>query len=86
MPGLDLPSLLPGPFPPDVLSRYDLIGMDSRGVGIARRSAAAWLRTLLDLLLPYPAPDGSIARNIGFARQFESERILAWSSSRAMAA
>jgi pimeloyl-ACP methyl ester carboxylesterase len=71
VPGLDLPSLLPVLFPADVLSRYDVIGMDPRGVGLSSPiSCGVSADTPLDLLLPYPAPDGSIARNIGFARSF----------------
>ncbi|WP_117208939.1 alpha/beta hydrolase [Allorhizocola rhizosphaerae] len=68
--GLDMPSFLAAALPAEVLTRYDLIGFDPRGVGtstpitcgITEPAAAA------DLILPYPAPDGSIARNIEFAR------------------
>jgi pimeloyl-ACP methyl ester carboxylesterase len=71
VPGLDLPGLLPLLFPADVLSRYDVIGMDPRGVGLSSPiSCGVAVDTPLDLLLPYPAPDGSIARNIAFARSF----------------
>lgn len=71
VPGLDLPSLLPLLFPAEVLNRYDVIGMDPRGVGASTPiSCGISSDTPLDLLLPYPAPDGSIARNVTFARSF----------------
>src|SRR4029453_6416469 len=41
------------------------------GVGVSSPiSCGVSADTPLDLLLPYPAPDGSIARNIAFARSF----------------
>ncbi|HET6531827.1 MAG TPA: alpha/beta hydrolase [Actinoplanes sp.] len=71
VPGLDLPSLLPVLFPAEVLNRYDVIGMDPRGVGASTPiSCGISADTPLDLLLPYPAPDGSISRNVAFARSF----------------
>jgi pimeloyl-ACP methyl ester carboxylesterase len=68
-PGLDLPSIFTLIAPPDVVNRYDLIGFDPRGIGqstpITCGLGAAPNPTLL---LPYPSPDGRIARNVAFAR------------------
>jgi hypothetical protein len=56
VPGLDLPSLLPVLFPADVLNRYDLIGMDPRGVGASTPiNCGISADTPLDLLLPAAA-------------------------------
>ncbi|WP_162907523.1 alpha/beta hydrolase [Allorhizocola rhizosphaerae] len=67
--GLNLPSFLVRTLPADVTARYDLIGFDPRGVRHSTPiTCAIPANTPLDLLLPYPAPDGSIARNVEFAR------------------
>ena len=69
--GLDLPSVLAAFLPADVLARYDLIGFDPRGVGYSTPVTCGLDTTrpdLASLTLPYPAPDGSIARNVAFAR------------------
>ncbi|GII05225.1 hydrolase [Planobispora takensis] len=67
--GLDLPSRLAVVLPREVLDRYDLIGFDPRGVGHSTPVTCGLdpVRQLT-LLLPYPAPDGGIERNIAFAR------------------
>jgi pimeloyl-ACP methyl ester carboxylesterase len=71
VPGVELPSLLQGLFPPGVLDQYDVMGMDPRGVGQSSPiSCGSSDDAPLDLLLPYPAPNGSIARNIDFAWHF----------------
>jgi pimeloyl-ACP methyl ester carboxylesterase len=74
-PGLDLPQFLLTVLPPQVLARYDLIGFDPRGVGASTPISCGItigdlpeLFKLFELVLPYPAPDGSIERNIEFAR------------------
>jgi pimeloyl-ACP methyl ester carboxylesterase len=70
VPGLVVvPTRLAAMLPADVLDRYDLIGMDPRGVG--RSTPISCGITMVGnetLILPYPAPDGSIARNVAFAR------------------
>ncbi len=68
--GLDMPSFLAAVLPAEVSARYDLIGFDPRGVGASTPITCGITdpTAVLDLLLPYPAPDGSIARNIEFAR------------------
>jgi pimeloyl-ACP methyl ester carboxylesterase len=67
--GLDYPGKLTFLMSADVLDRYDLIGMDPRGVGESSPiSCGIDPATPSDLVLPYPAPDGSIARNIAHAR------------------
>ncbi|MEV6637790.1 alpha/beta hydrolase [Actinoplanes sp. NPDC051470] len=67
--GLDMPLFLAETLPADVLDRYDLIGFDPRGVGQSTPiSCDLPDTTTFDLVLPYPAPDGSINRNIAFAR------------------
>lgn len=67
---LDLPSLEATLLPPAVLDRYDLIGFDPRGIGYSTPvSCGTDPNTAPDLYsLPFPAPDGSIARNVAFAR------------------
>lgn len=70
-PGLDMPSALAVVLPAEVLAQYDLIGFDPRGIGqstpvtcdIPVDTAAT------ELILPYPAADGSIDRNVQFARE-----------------
>lgn len=70
VPGLDLPGLMPALFPASVLERYDVLGIDPRGVGHSTPiSCGEFGGTGLDMLLPYPAADGSIARNVDFARR-----------------
>jgi pimeloyl-ACP methyl ester carboxylesterase len=67
--GLDLPSALAAILPADTLDRYDLIGFDPRGVGYSTPVTCALDPvTLPTLIVPYPAPDGSIERNVAFAR------------------
>ena len=67
--GLDHPGKLTLVMPAEVLDRYDLVGMDPRGVGESSPiSCGIDPATTSDLALPYPAPDGSIARNIAYAR------------------
>ncbi|MDH2430466.1 alpha/beta hydrolase [Sphaerisporangium sp. TRM90804] len=68
--GLDMPSQLTFALAPEVLDRYDLIGFDPRGVGHSTPVTCGLDTTKqFTLLLPYPAPDGSIERNIAFARE-----------------
>ncbi|MEV8637230.1 alpha/beta hydrolase [Streptosporangium sp. NPDC051023] len=67
--GLDLPSQLAAGLPREVLDRYDLIGFDPRGVGHSTPVTCGLdLMRQFTLLLPYPAPDGGIERNLAFAR------------------
>ena len=67
--GIDLALYLAETLPAEVLDRYDLIGFDPRGVGRSTPISCGIPETTpLDLFLPYPAPDGSIDRNIAFAR------------------
>ncbi|MEU4410244.1 alpha/beta hydrolase [Streptosporangium sp. NPDC023963] len=67
--GLDLPSRLAVVLPPEVLNQYDLIGFDPRGIGhSAPVTCGLDLMEQFTLLLPYPAPDGGIERNVAFAR------------------
>jgi pimeloyl-ACP methyl ester carboxylesterase len=67
--GVALPLYLADTLPADVLDRYDLIGFDPRGVGRSTPISCDIPETTpIDLLLPYPAPDGAIDRNIAYAR------------------
>ncbi|WP_271216948.1 alpha/beta hydrolase [Streptosporangium carneum] len=67
--GLDLPSQLATVLPREVLDRYDLIGFDPRGVGHSTPVTCGLdLMRQFTLMLPYPAPDGGIERNLAFAR------------------
>jgi pimeloyl-ACP methyl ester carboxylesterase len=67
--GLDLPSIVAQVAPPEVVNRYDLIGFDPRGIGQST-PVSCGLGASPDptLLLPYPSPDGRIARNVAHAR------------------
>ncbi|MFC7481929.1 alpha/beta hydrolase [Luedemannella flava] len=69
--GLDLPGALAALLPADVLDQYDLIGFDPRGVGFSTPVTCGIQDTpaLITLALPYPAPDGSIARNVAYAKE-----------------
>ncbi|MER7132893.1 alpha/beta fold hydrolase [Streptosporangium saharense] len=67
--GLDLPSRLAVVLSSEVLDRYDLIGFDPRGVGHSTPVTCGLdLMRQFTLLVPYPAPDGGIERNLAFAR------------------
>ena len=67
--GLDLPSYFAAALPPEVLARYDLIGMDPRGVWASTPISCGLENTnQIDDILGYPDPDGSIDRNVAFAR------------------
>ncbi|GIJ46003.1 alpha/beta hydrolase [Virgisporangium aliadipatigenens] len=67
--GIELAAHLADALPAEVRERYDLIGFDPRGVGRSTPiSCGIPEDTPPDLYLPYPAPDGSIDRNIAFAR------------------
>jgi pimeloyl-ACP methyl ester carboxylesterase len=67
--GLDLPSIVAQVAPPEVVNRYDLIGFDPRGIGHST-PVTCGLGANPDptLILPYPSPDGRIARNVAHAR------------------
>src|SRR5436190_1372052 len=67
--GLDLPSELLRLLPTAVTDRFDLIGFDPRGVGYSTPVTCGISPDVpSDLPLPYPAADGSIARNVAFGR------------------
>jgi len=68
--GLDEPGALAEALPAAVVARYDLIGFDPRGVGASTPVTCGLPADIpADLLPGYPAPGGSIARNIDFARR-----------------
>ncbi|MFF3441468.1 alpha/beta hydrolase [Streptosporangium sp. NPDC002721] len=68
--GLDLPSQLAVVLPPEVLDQYDLIGFDPRGIGHSTPVTCGIDDPMREFtrVLPYPAPDGGIERNLAFAR------------------
>ncbi|MEV4641259.1 alpha/beta hydrolase [Actinoplanes sp. NPDC049548] len=67
--GLLLPAALAHQLPPQLLDRYDLIGFDPRGVGHSTPvTCGGSALPSDDLIYPYPGPDGSIARNVAYAR------------------
>lgn len=68
--GLDLSIEMAAVLPQAVLDRYDLVGFDPRGVGRSTPISCGITVDLanLELVLPYPAPDGSITRNVAYAR------------------
>ncbi|MFB9365426.1 alpha/beta hydrolase [Kitasatospora albolonga] len=67
---LHLPSAYAQVYPQEVLDRYDLIGFDPRGIGhsapLTCGRTEAGLPT--EKVLPFPAPDGSIAPNVAFGK------------------
>lgn len=67
-PGLDLPSMLAQAMPTEVLDRFDLIGIDPRGIGRSTPVTCAMRTDQPDLLFPWPGPDGSIERNVAYAK------------------
>jgi len=67
--GLDQPGPLAEVLPAEVVARYDLIGFDPRGVGASTPVTCGLPADLSPELIPgYPAPSGSIVRNVAFAR------------------
>jgi pimeloyl-ACP methyl ester carboxylesterase len=68
--GLDFPSQLLPAIPTAVTDRFDLIGFDPRGIGYSTPVTCGIPDDVaVDLALPYPAPDGSIGRNVAFGRK-----------------
>ncbi|MER7701908.1 alpha/beta hydrolase [Kitasatospora sp. NPDC097605] len=67
---LHLPTAQEAGYPQEVLDRYDLVSFDPRGVG--RSTPVTCGRTAAgvpyELVFPFPAPDGSIAPNVRYAR------------------
>ncbi|MFI9552808.1 alpha/beta hydrolase [Nonomuraea endophytica] len=67
--GLDLPSALGTVLPQKVLDQYDLVGFDPRGIGHSTPvTCGIDPAPPRSQVLPYPAPDGGIQRNVSFAR------------------
>ena len=60
--GLDMPTSMAAQLPESVLSQYDLIGFDPRGVGLSTPQSCGLSDPSAPF--PYPAPDGSIDQNI----------------------
>ncbi|GAA1755911.1 alpha/beta hydrolase [Luedemannella helvata] len=73
--GLDLPGALATLLPAEVLDQYDLIGFDPRGIGHSTPVSCGvdMSPTSVTLHLPYPSPDGDIARNVAFAQRTAAE-------------
>ncbi|GII20662.1 alpha/beta fold hydrolase [Planosporangium mesophilum] len=68
--GLDFPGMLLPLLPADVTDRFDLIGFDPRGIANSTPvTCGIDPNTPTELILPYPAPDGSIGRNVAYARR-----------------
>jgi pimeloyl-ACP methyl ester carboxylesterase len=68
--GLDMPDALLPAIPAAVTDAYDLIGFDPRGVEYSTPLTCGIPDdTPIDLRAPYPAPDGSIDRNVAYARR-----------------
>ncbi len=66
--GLDMPSQAEAIEPASVTSRYDVIGFDPRGVGYSTPVSCGLSGAGQIQGDAYPAPDGSIVRNVAFAR------------------
>ncbi|MFD7734230.1 alpha/beta hydrolase [Kitasatospora phosalacinea] len=76
---LHLPSAMAAGYPREVLDRYDLVGFDPRGVGHSTPVTCG--RTPAEVpwqkVFPFPAPDGSIAPNVRFARDLARDCLTA---------
>jgi pimeloyl-ACP methyl ester carboxylesterase len=66
--GLDMPSTFEQTASKSVLADYDLIGFDPRGVGHSSPVTCGLTAAETTPPYPYPAPDGSIAQNVAYAR------------------
>ncbi|WP_378210821.1 alpha/beta hydrolase [Actinoallomurus acaciae] len=66
--GLNLPSAFGDMASKSVLAAYDRIGFDPRGVGHSSPVTCGFTAAESTPPYPYPAPDGSIAKNVSFAR------------------
>ncbi|MBM7773278.1 pimeloyl-ACP methyl ester carboxylesterase [Actinokineospora baliensis] len=74
-PSLFLPSRYALAYSTEVLQRYDLIGFDPRGVGYSTPITCGRSPEELpnEWVLPFPAPDGSIAGNVRFAGELAAD-------------
>jgi pimeloyl-ACP methyl ester carboxylesterase len=70
--GLDLPSAFGDMASKPVLAAYDRIGFDPRGVGHSNPVTCGFTSAEITPPYPYPAPDGSITKNIAFGRSAAS--------------
>ncbi len=68
LPGLDTPGVMAPTLPASVLSAYDLIGFDPRGVEHSTPRSCGLADPSVAGLFPYPAADGSITANADLAR------------------
>ena len=66
--GLDLPSGFGDMASKPVLAAYDRIGFDPRGVGHSNPVTCGLTNAEITPPYPYPAPDGSITKNVAYAR------------------
>ncbi|WP_228989219.1 alpha/beta hydrolase [Streptomyces sp. DH8] len=65
--GLGMPGTMASALPKSVLDRYDLIGFDPRGVEHSTPQSCGLRDPSVPGLFPYPAADGSIAKNAAHA-------------------
>ncbi|MFJ8042815.1 alpha/beta hydrolase [Kitasatospora sp. NPDC096147] len=72
---LHMPSGYAQVYPQEVLDRYDLIGFDPRGIGHSAPVTCGRTEAGLpnELVLPFPAPDGSIAPNVAFGKALAAD-------------
>ena len=68
LPGLDTPSAVAATLPAQVLDKYDLIGFDPRGVEHSTPQTCGLGDVPNIALFPFPAADGSITKNVEFAK------------------
>ena len=66
--GLDMPATMASTLPKSVLDSYDLIGFDPRGVEHSTPQSCGLKDPSVFGLFPYPAADGSITKNVAFAK------------------
>ncbi|MEU7400916.1 alpha/beta hydrolase [Streptomyces sp. NPDC044948] len=66
--GVDMPATMASTLPKSVLDGYDLIGFDPRGVEHSTPQSCGLEDPSVASLFPYPAADGSIAKNVTLAK------------------
>lgn len=70
--GVDAPSFLGRLLPPEVLDRFDLVSFDPRGVGYSAPISCHFPDAPVEVGQRYPTVDGSIDRNVAYARELAS--------------
>ncbi|MER5888747.1 alpha/beta hydrolase [Streptomyces sp. NPDC001941] len=68
--GLSMPETMAPTLPASVRGQYDLVGFDPRGVDHSTPQSCKLPNPSVAAFFPYPAADGSIAKNVTLARSY----------------